>query len=247
MVAHVVLGRGQGEFSVEDSATGVDPRTRHTPRLGALFAEDPPDGAGTVERQNRSVNASNHQFYWLGNASRILDAAHWGSWADCLEMIQKRHPDVARSVVQRLATCALLSASRRGKCCRKVAEGGCQHPELGGVVSRFEATCETTGTTQRARPDRTTTWLAARGVQQGPQSSTRRSCMATPERRGQSVCEVAKWTPRLSAFHITPSVQGHAGRFSAVPGTPLEASTFAVTPLCPFMLLAVVLAFLATT
>ena len=35
----------------------------------------------------------------LGNAQRTRDAAHWGSWADSLEMIGARHPELARRVV----------------------------------------------------------------------------------------------------------------------------------------------------
>ena len=31
----------------------------------------------------------------VGGALRLRDAAHWGSWADCLEMVRARHPQVA--------------------------------------------------------------------------------------------------------------------------------------------------------
>ena len=40
----------------------------------------------------------------IGNSERMRDAAHWGSWADCLEMIKIRLPDVARRIVQGMAT-----------------------------------------------------------------------------------------------------------------------------------------------
>ena len=40
----------------------------------------------------------------IGNSERTRDAAHGGSWADSLEMIKIRHPDVARRVVQEMAT-----------------------------------------------------------------------------------------------------------------------------------------------
>ena len=39
-----------------------------------------------------------------GNSERTRDAAHWGSWADCLEMIKIRHLD-ARRIVQGMARC----------------------------------------------------------------------------------------------------------------------------------------------
>ena len=39
----------------------------------------------------------------LASAVRIRDAAHWGSWADCLEMTNTRHPDVARVILRGIA------------------------------------------------------------------------------------------------------------------------------------------------
>ena len=38
----------------------------------------------------------------LRSAFASRKAAHWASWADCLEMIQKRHPDIAASVLEGL-------------------------------------------------------------------------------------------------------------------------------------------------
>ena len=35
----------------------------------------------------------------VGGALMTRDAAHWGSWADCLEMIAQRHPPVAQAIV----------------------------------------------------------------------------------------------------------------------------------------------------
>ena len=40
----------------------------------------------------------------LGNTQRTRDAAHWESWADSLEMIRARHPEVASRVVKGVAT-----------------------------------------------------------------------------------------------------------------------------------------------
>ena len=39
----------------------------------------------------------------LGNAQRTHDAAHWESWADSLEMIRARHPEVASRLVKEVA------------------------------------------------------------------------------------------------------------------------------------------------
>ena len=43
--------------------------------------------------------------------------------------------------------------------------------------------------------------------------------------------------PRISAVHVIPSVSGDTGGYSAVPGPPLQTSSSAVAPLCPFVLL----------
>ena len=34
----------------------------------------------------------------VGGASRMCDAAHWSSWADCVEMVQNRHPHIAHAI-----------------------------------------------------------------------------------------------------------------------------------------------------
>ena len=39
------------------------------------------------------------------------DAAHWGSWADCLEMIAQRHPPVAEAIVNGVGTASGCFAS----------------------------------------------------------------------------------------------------------------------------------------
>ena len=39
-----------------------------------------------------------------GGASRMCDAAHWSSWADCLKMVQNRHPHIAHAILGGLAT-----------------------------------------------------------------------------------------------------------------------------------------------
>ena len=61
----------------------------------------------------------------IGNSERTRDAAHWGSWADCLEMIKIRHPDVARRIVQGMAT--------RSSCCFQAVEEAASRLRLMGV------------------------------------------------------------------------------------------------------------------
>ena len=70
----------------------------------------------------------------MGSASRIRDAAKWGIWADCLEMIQNRHPDVARSVLQGLA-------SRASECLESV-ENAAERLRRVGVDTQVGSRCQ---------------------------------------------------------------------------------------------------------
>ena len=40
----------------------------------------------------------------VGGASRTCDAAHWGSWADCLERVTNRHPHIVHAILRGLAS-----------------------------------------------------------------------------------------------------------------------------------------------
>ena len=35
----------------------------------------------------------------VGSSARVWDAVFWGSWADCLEMVKARHPQVAQDMI----------------------------------------------------------------------------------------------------------------------------------------------------
>ena len=35
----------------------------------------------------------------VGGTGRVRDAAFWGSWADCLDMVKARHPQVAQDMM----------------------------------------------------------------------------------------------------------------------------------------------------
>ena len=102
----------------------------------------------------------------LGSGSRIRDAAKWGSWADCLEMIQNRHPDVARIVVQGLASRASECLETVENAVERLRRVGVDIPSWQVLSAGFRPPLKRTGATQRARPDRTPTWLPERGVQQ---------------------------------------------------------------------------------
>ena len=66
----------------------------------------------------------------VGSAMRIRDAAHWGSWADCLEMVQARHPQVADDIIRGIV-------SRARGCLSSVACTVLQ--EVGVEVPSWEA------------------------------------------------------------------------------------------------------------
>ena len=62
----------------------------------------------------------------------MCDAAHWGSWADCLEMVQNRHPHIAHAILGRLAT-------RTPGHLRAVQESGDRLRGIGVQVPSWEA------------------------------------------------------------------------------------------------------------
>ena len=56
-------------------------------------------------------------------SSRIRDAAHWGSWADCLEMVRARHHQVAQNIIDgmtRRASHTLATVEESASRLRKV-------------------------------------------------------------------------------------------------------------------------------
>ena len=67
----------------------------------------------------------------IGNSERTRDAAHWGSWADCLEMIKIRHLDVARRIVQGMAT-------RSSRCFQAVEEAASRLRLIGVDTPNWE-------------------------------------------------------------------------------------------------------------
>jgi hypothetical protein len=54
----------------------------------------------------------------LRSATRLAQAAYWASWADCLPMIQQRHPPIARSVAAALDL--PMGAEARADCLQEV-------------------------------------------------------------------------------------------------------------------------------
>ena len=62
----------------------------------------------------------------------MCDAAHWSSWADCLEMVQNRHPHIAHATLGGLAT-------RTPGYLRAVQESGDRLGGIGVQVPSWEA------------------------------------------------------------------------------------------------------------
>ena len=65
----------------------------------------------------------------LRSAVRSREAAHWASWADCLPMVQKRHPQVAGIMLQGLnggGEMASMNVVR--ECAASLADAGCVLP-----------------------------------------------------------------------------------------------------------------------
>ena len=65
----------------------------------------------------------------LRSAVRSRVAAHWASWADCLPMVQKRHPQVAGIMLQGLnGGRQTISLNVARECATSLAEAGCELP-----------------------------------------------------------------------------------------------------------------------
>ena len=85
---------------------------------------------GDVERSSIASSSLPLTFggVGVGGALRIRDAAHWGSWADCLEMVRARHPQVAEDIIRgmhgRVSDC--LSAVQ--DCAAHLQDVGAQLP-----------------------------------------------------------------------------------------------------------------------
>ena len=67
----------------------------------------------------------------VGGCSRIRHAAHWGSWADCLEMVKDRHPQVAEYIIRGMNMAHGLMAV--------VEESGSRLGEVGLDTPNWEA------------------------------------------------------------------------------------------------------------
>ena len=70
----------------------------------------------------------------VGGSSKIQHAAHWGSWADCLEMIKQRHPGSAEDIIHGMA----VGLGHM----KVVEESGARLREMGVITPPWEALAE---------------------------------------------------------------------------------------------------------
>ena len=96
MVVVAVLRIHQSQFLLEDSGTGMQVFKCLSKVLQTDTLHPHHHVAATMPLTLGGLG--------LGNAQRARDATHWGSWADSLEMIRARHPEVASRVVRGLVT-----------------------------------------------------------------------------------------------------------------------------------------------
>ena len=108
-----------------------------------------------------SVNAIDS--WWVGhwgNSERMRDATHWGSWADCLEMIKIRHPDVPGGLLRGWPpVIAMFPGGGRGSQLRLIGVDTPNWEVLSAGLRPEEGRESNTG----KRPD-AQTWVAESGV-----------------------------------------------------------------------------------
>ena len=107
VVAPVVLCASQGQFllrSVHPDST-LQYATRHDNRCWECLCR--------ILRVSSEVDITSQQIaslplsvggLGLHSAVFVRHAAYWSSWADCVHMVNKRHPQICRSILRSIAT-----------------------------------------------------------------------------------------------------------------------------------------------
>ena len=117
-----------GKLLAADGVSGVDVAIRGVARRKrvAMFAILDVQGAPAEAQQLASLPLTLGGL-GLASAERTRHVAHWASWADCLAMVQQRHPSVAEEMIvgldRDLAPC--LAAARH---CKEVLAEANFHP-----------------------------------------------------------------------------------------------------------------------
>ena len=93
------------------------------------------DSAGrtiSTGSEDGTVDATDSGGLGIGGTQRVRDAAHRGSWADCLEMIKVRHPNVATKVVRGFSQAL-------SQCCKAVRDAVSRLQAVGLKTPSWEA------------------------------------------------------------------------------------------------------------
>ena len=128
-----------------------------------------------------------------------------GSWADCLEMIKIRHPDVARRIVQGMAT-------RSSQCFQAVEEAASRLCLTGVDTPNWEVLSVGLRQQKRARELNTGKETRHNPDVGGRKWRLRRSTSNTGGSGGglffvhltEGISEITEWTIGFGAFHVIP-------------------------------------------
>ena len=171
-----------------------------------------------------------------GNSERTRDAAHWGSWADCLEMIKIRHPDVAKRIVQGMAT-------RSSRCFQAVEEAASRLRLMGVDTPNWEVLSAGLRPEEgrRVRHRERDPTQPRHGWQKVASAKVheqlREEVVASFVFLTEGVGEITEWTIGLGAFHVIPDMSSDKNGVRALQSTPFEASedAFAFAFVCTFL------------
>ena len=78
----------------------------------------------------------------LRSASRTSKPAYWASWADCLSMVQRRHPHVAAVLVTELEGSPTSPSLQAASQCRVDGKDGVLAPVMGRPCTRRATSIE---------------------------------------------------------------------------------------------------------
>ena len=130
----VVLRIHPSEFLLEDSGSEftLEFAERHDEQVFKCLTKSAPDrDAASTQPRGRHL-ALTLGVSGLGNAQTTRDAAHRVSWADSLEMIRARHPDVCQQGGEGCATWSSM-------CLGSVADSAERLKTVGARIPSWEA------------------------------------------------------------------------------------------------------------
>ena len=159
----------------------------------------------------------------VGGASRMCDAAHWGSWADCLEMVQNRHPHID-AILGGLAT-------RTPGYLKAVRESGDRLRGIGVQVPSWEALAAGFPEDVDMEPEPSQPKHGWQKFSSVTIQNVHRETVAWPT---LSPAEHAMVRSQSGPFASVP-VTAHAHRFGPVSGSLVASPPFSLAPLCSLL------------